>query len=374
MTATKTALFAPIRVGSMELEHRNVLAPLTRFRADDEHVHHDVAAEYYAQRGSFPGTMLITEATFIDPKAGTYDNAPGIYSRAQVDGWRKVVDAVHAKGSKVVMQLWALGRAADPKALKRETGEDVQSASDIPFEGGAKPRPLTKDEIKEYVGFYARAAKMFIEEAGGDACEIHNANGYLPDQFLQTNSNQRTDEYGGSVENRARFSLEILKAVTDAVGAERVGIRLSPYSTFQGMKMPLKDIHETFSYLVKQIAERHSDLAYIHAVESRIAGNADVPEDKAETLDFLQDLWAPRPFIVAGGFDPESARAAADSRENTLVAWGRLWISSPDLPRRVRDGIPLTPYNRDTFYLKGPTQTKGYTDYPTADETAPAKI
>jgi len=148
MTATKTALFQPIRVGSMQLEHRNVLAPLTRFRADDKHVHHEVAAEYYAQRGSFPGTMLITEATFIDPKASGYANVPGIWNDEQVQGWKRVVEAVHAKGSKLVMQLWALGRAADPKNLREETGEDVQSASDIAFEGGAKPRPLTKDEIK----------------------------------------------------------------------------------------------------------------------------------------------------------------------------------------------------------------------------------
>ncbi|BGP40772.1 hypothetical protein JCM10449v2_004737 [Rhodotorula kratochvilovae] len=360
-------LFQPIKVGSMELQHRVALAPLTRFRADEKHVHHEVAAEYYSQRGSTPGTMLITEATFIDPKAGGYKHVPGIYNAEQATGWKQVVDAVHAKGSKLVAQLWALGRAADPKVLKEETGEEVQSASDIAFEGGAKPRALTKEEIKDYVGYYARAAKMFVEEAGGDAVELHNANGYLLDQFLQSVSNNRTDEYGGSIENRARFPLEVLDAVVAAVGAERVGVRLSPYSTFQGMKMSSqKEIEETFSYYVKEVAARYTNLAYIHVVESRVQGNATVAADQNETLDFLYKLWTPRPFVVAGGFDAESAIAAADQYENTLVAFGRYFISNPDLPRRIKDGIAWTPYNRDTFYLQGPDKTEGYTDYPFA--------
>ncbi|GJN91149.1 hypothetical protein Rhopal_004167-T1 [Rhodotorula paludigena] len=364
--ASTSNLFKPVKVGRHMLEHRLAMAPLTRFRADASHVHHDVAATYYEQRGSAPGTLLITEATIIDPKAGIYRYAPGIYTPEQVAGWKKVVEAVHAKGSHIYLQLWALGRAADPEALKEETGEEVQSASDIAFEGGAKPRPLTKEEIKDYVSYYARAAKLFVEEAGGDGVEIHNANGYLLDQFLQTTSNARTDEYGGSVENRARFPLEVAAAVTGAVGADRVGIRLSPWSTFQGMKMPTDDVKETFSYFVRQLVERHPDLAYIHAVESRVAGNATIDASEQETLDFLHEIWAPRPFIIAGGFDAESAPVAADHDENTLVALGRYAISNPDFVRRIRDGIPLAPYNRDTFYLQGPEKTEGYTDYPFA--------
>jgi len=198
--SSDSTLFEPITVGDLRLSHRIVMAPLTRFRADAQHVHQPVAAEYYSQRASTPGTLLITEATFIDPKASGYANVPGIWNDEQVQGWKRVVEAVHAKGCKIFLQLWALGRAADADNLREETGEDVQSASDIAFEGGATPRPLTKDEIKvrssplssltpsspdsqplaqDYVSYYARAAKKFVEEAGGDGCEVHNANGTL---------------------------------------------------------------------------------------------------------------------------------------------------------------------------------------------------
>ncbi|GAA5871333.1 hypothetical protein JCM3774_000913 [Rhodotorula dairenensis] len=368
MSAT-SALFQPLRVGRMELKHRLAMAPLTRFRADQNHVHQDIAVEYYGQRASEPGTLLITEATFIDPVAGGYPNVPGIFTAEQVAGWKKVVDEVHRKGSFIYLQLWALGRAADPNNLKKEANADVVSASDIPFEGGAKPRPLSKAEIQDYVNYYARAAKLFVEEAGGDGVEIHNANGYLLDQFLQSVSNNRTDEYGGSIENRARFPLEVARAVTEAVGPDRVGIRLSPYSSFQGMKMKTtQEIKETFSYFVEQLRQRHPELAYIHAVESRIAGNTTVDVDEAENLDFLHDMWAPRPFLIAGGFDAETAPVAADKFSNTVVVIGRYFISNPDLVRRIREGIPLTKYNRDTFYLYGPDKKEGYTDYPFAEK------
>ncbi|KWU44494.1 NADH:flavin oxidoreductase/NADH oxidase [Rhodotorula sp. JG-1b] len=367
--ASSSALFQPIRVGRMDLKHRLAMAPLTRFRADEHHVHQDLAVEYYGQRASEPGTLLITEATFIDPVAGGYPNVPGCFNADQVAGWKKVVDEVHRKGSFIYLQLWALGRAADPSNLKKEANADVVSASDIPFEGGAKPRPLSKQEIQDYVNYYARAAKLFVEEAGGDGVEIHNANGYLLDQFLQSVSNNRTDEYGGSIENRARFPLEVARAVTDAVGADRVGIRLSPYSSFQGMKMKTtQGIKETFSYFVEQLRQRHPEMAYVHAVESRIAGNATVDVDDAETLDFLHDIWAPRPFLIAGGFDAETAPVAADKYSNTVVVMGRYFISNPDLVRRIREGIPLTKYNRDTFYLYGPDKKEGYTDYPFAEK------
>ncbi|POY70078.1 hypothetical protein BMF94_6914 [Rhodotorula taiwanensis] len=367
--AANSDLFKPLRVGKMDLKHRLAMAPLTRFRADSDHVHHEIAAEYYGQRACEPGTLLITEATFIDPLAGGYPNVPACVTPEQIAGWKKVVEEVHRKGSFIYLQLWALGRAADADCLRKESNADVVSASDIPFEGGAKPRPLTKSEIQDYVRYFARTAKAFVEEAGGDGVEIHNANGYLPDQFLQSVSNNRTDEYGGSVENRARFPLEIAKAVTDAVGADRVGIRLSPYSSFQGMKMKTtEEIKETFSYFVKELRDRHPEMGYVHAVESRIAGNTTVDTDQAETLDFMHDIWAPRPFFIAGGFDAETAPVAADKYSNTVVVFGRYFISNPDLVRRIREGIPLTKYNRDTFYLYGPDKTEGYTDYPFAEK------
>ncbi|BGP25260.1 hypothetical protein JCM10295v2_004183 [Rhodotorula toruloides] len=377
--AASSVLFRPIKVGRLELKQRLAMAPLTRFRADAQHVHQQPAVEYYGQRASAPGTLVITEATFIDPKAGGYPNVPGCYNQEQVAAWKKVVDEVHSKGSFIYLQLWALGRAADPGNLKKEFNADVVSASDVPFEGGAKPRALTKEEIQDYIGYYARAAKLFVEEAGGDGVEIHNANGelilhelglgYLLDQFLQTNSNKRTDEYGGSLENRARFPLEVAKAVSDAVGADRVGIRLSPYSTFQGMKMPdIKDIKETFSYFVTELRQRHPDFAYIHAVESRIAGNTTIEAAKDENLDFLYEIWTPRPFLIAGGFKPDTAVTAAEHYANSVVVFGRYFISNPDLVKRIKEGIELTEYNRETFYLYGPDKTEGYTDYPFADE------
>lgn len=202
-------------------------------------------------------------------------------------------------------------------------------------------------------------------------------------------SNKRTDEYGGSVENRARFPLEVLDAVCAAVGPSRVGVRLSPYSPWQGMGMPQADVDETFGYYVRQVRERHADLAYLHCVTARMAGILDVEGVKAEqSLDFIvrpplalvharrcselmmpslqRDLWSPRPLILAGGFDTESARVAADSGENTLIAMGRYYIANPDLPRRVRERIPFTPYERDLFYQNGPDKVHGYTDYPFA--------
>ncbi|BGP16888.1 hypothetical protein JCM10213_007333 [Rhodosporidiobolus nylandii] len=370
MVSPDSALFKPLKVGNLELSNRVVLAPLTRFRANERHEPQEVHGTYYAQRGSYPGTLLITEATFIDEKAGLYPGAPGIYTAEQVEGWKKVVKAVHEKKSYLALQLWAIGRAADEKTTRLELpNHEVVSASDVAYEGGSKPRPLTKAEIQDYVHYYARAAKNFVHEAGGDAVEIHGANGYLLDQFLQTTSNKRTDEYGGSVENRARFMLEVVDAVCEAVGEERVGLRLSPYSPFQGMKMDkIEDIKETFSYVVNQLVLKHPKMAYIHAVESRIAGNETVETGAEENLDFLRDIWAPRPFIVAGGFTAEHGPELADEHENNLICYGRYFISNPDLVHRLKNNITLTPYDRNTFYLIGPHETRGYIDYPFADE------
>ncbi|GAA5911825.1 alkene reductase [Sporobolomyces salmoneus] len=365
--AANTVLFEPLTVGDIKLSNRIALAPLTRFRNSASHSPKEPAVEYYAQRAEYEGTLLITEATFVDAKAGSYSHGPGLYTPEHVEGWKKVVEAVHAKGSHIYLQLWALGRAADPKVLKEETGSDVVSSSDVAFEGGAKPRPLTKEEIADFVGYYARCAKMFVEECGGDGVEIHGANGYLLDQFLQTTANKRTDEFGGSIENRARFPLQVVDAVVKAVGAKKTGIRLSPYSTFQGMKMDkLEDIHETFTYFVNQIKDRHPDFAYIHAVESRIGGNDDVPADEKETLDFLYDIWTPRPFLVAGGFKQDNAVAEAEKFKNSVIVFGRYFISNPDLVQRVKEGVPFADYDRSTFYVYGPENTHGYTDYPKA--------
>lgn len=354
-------LFQPLKVGNVELKNRLAMAPLTRFRASDEHVHLPMAAEYYAQRASVPGTLLVTEATFISPDAAGAANVPGIWNQAQIDAWKKVTDAVHQKGSFIYLQLWALGRVADVKQAEKENFT-IMGASPIPAgEGYPTPKEMTVEDIKKAVSNYAQAAKNAIA-AGFDGVEIHGANGYLVDQFLQDNSNQRTDNYGGSIENRSRFAFEVAKAVVDAVGAEKTGIRLSPFSEFQGMRM--KDPLPQFSDIVKKLASLN--LAYLHLVEARIAGNADV--EATDKLDSLIDLF-PGPLLIAGGFKPDTAKRLVDEtmpKRDIVVVFGRYFISTPDLVYRLQKGIDFAPYNRDTFYL--PKQTKGYTDYPFSEE------
>ncbi|KZV75902.1 NADH:flavin oxidoreductase/NADH oxidase [Peniophora sp. CONT] len=353
-------LFTPLKVGNALLQHRIVLAPLTRLRADDKHVHTDLAVKYYEQRASTPGTLLVTEGTFIAPQAGGVPNAPGIWNDQQIAAWTKVTEAVHAKGGFIFMQLWALGRTAVAAVLKREGPYEVVGASAIPLDAEhAIPRPLTMEEIKEYVQWYAQAAKNAVR-AGFDGVEIHSANGYILDQFLQTKSNERTDDYGGSVENRIRFVSEVLDAVTDAIGPERTGIRLSPWSSFMGMRM--QDPVPTFSAVVNYAVAHHPKLAYIHVIEPRVDGIKDIAEIPAgESNDFIRDIWSPRPLILAGGFTRELALSATERDKNVLVGVGRHYIANPDLPRRWMHGVALTPYNRQTFSTKG---AEGYTDYP----------
>lgn len=368
--AMSSKLFQPLQVGNNALQHRLVMAPLTRYRASDDHVQLDFVPEYYAQRASVPGTLIITEATFISARASGYPNIPGIYNAAQIAAWKKVTEAVHAKGSFIWLQLWALGRAANPKVLAKEGNFRVVSSSAVPIAPGkAVPEPLTEAEIWEFIGDYAQAARNAIA-AGFDGVEIHGANGYLVDQFIQDTCNQRTDGWGGSVEKRARFGLEVAKAVVDAVGADRVAIRLSPFSEFQGMKM--KDPVSQFSYLAKGLKKLR--LAYLHVVESRVAGPMDC--ESTEKVNFLVDIWSgTSPVFIAGGFRPELAFKAVDEEfknHDVAVVFGRYFISNPDLPFRINKGIPLTPYNRDTFYKA--KSRDGYTDYDFSREFDGAKL
>lgn len=357
--AEPSELLAPLRVGKNLLQHRVVMAPLTRYRADDDHVPSPLAPLYYGQRASCPGTLIITEATFIAQHCGGYANVPGIYNEAQVNAWRPVTEAVHAKGSFIFCQLWCLGRTADPSVAQRE-GFEMVAPSNVPL-NDVPVRELSKHEIPELVEAYAKAALRAIE-AGFDGVEIHAANGYMVDQFLQDMTNRREDEYGGSPENRSRFACEVADAISQAIGSDRVGIRLSPYSTFQGMKM--EDPRPQFTDVITKLSQRN--LAYVHVVEARIAGNQDVTSAAAETLDFAMDAWGDdRPFIVAGGYTPENVRHALESkyatRNNLAVAFGRYFLSTPDLPFRIDKGIAPNPYNRSTFYI--PKSPEGYIDY-----------
>lgn len=355
-----SALFQPTRIGALPLQHRIVMAPLTRYRANADNVPLPIVKEYYKQRASVPGSMIITEGTFISPQAGGFANVPGIWNEAQISAWREITDAVHENGSLIVCQLWAIGRAADANLLAK-TGHEVTSPSDLPIsEEGATPRPLSEEGIRSFIEDYATAAKNAIT-AGFDAVEIHGANGYLCDQFLQDVSNKRTDRWGGSIENRARFGLEVAKAVAGAVGADRTGYRVSPWSPFQAMKM--SDPVPQFSYLAQQL--RDLGLAYIHIVQARISGGETV-EVAAESVDFLLDIWkdASGVAILAGGFTPESGVATAEKYKDVpvAIAFGRSYLANPDLPHRIQHAISLNAYNRATFYT--PESPIGYIDYP----------
>ncbi|KAJ6625225.1 NADH:flavin oxidoreductase/NADH oxidase [Mycena sp. CBHHK59/15] len=362
-------LFQPITLGPLSLKHRVVLSPLSRLRSDANHVPIlPLVKEYYTQRGSTPGTLLIAESTIITAKAGGFPNMPGVWTPEQIKAWKEIVESVHAQGSFIFLQLLALGRAALPAILKAEDPTlPFVSASNIPITEGAeeRPRPLTIGEIEEYVGLYSQAAKNAMD-AGFDGVEIHAANGCLLDQFLQDVSNDRTDAYGGNIENRAHFPLQVIKAVTQVVGQNRTGIRFSPWSPYAGMGMA--DPISTFSYIVSEIKRLYPEFAYIHIIEPRISADSTVDpslENTSQSNDFIREIWGDRPLISAGGYTRETAIKLAE-RKNALVSFGRTFIANPDLPLRLEKDIPLNPYDRSTFYLMGQDVPTGYTDQPFA--------
>jgi len=355
MTATATSpLFSPFQLGPFTLSNRVVLAPMTRVRADAEGRVRPSTAEYYAQRAS--GGLLVTEATQVLPNGKGGPGTPGLHSDEQIAAWRRVTDAVHARGGRIFAQLWHTGRAAHPSFLAAEH-QDVVGASPIAIEGAvwtpagrvpyATPRPLTLDEIPRYVAAYADAARNAIA-AGFDGVEIHGANGYLLDQFLRDGSNHRTDAYGGSVENRARLLLEVTRAVADAVGAERVGVRVSPTNPFQSMHD--SDPATTFGYVVARLAPL--GIAYLHVSEG---------SDEARALTPALKQAFGGPVIVAGGYDRDRAEAVLAAGAADLVAFGVPYLANPDLPERLRDGLPLNQPDPSTFYGG---DERGYTDYP----------
>ncbi|KAL1744911.1 hypothetical protein HDZ31DRAFT_37524 [Schizophyllum fasciatum] len=370
MSAPK--LLQSIKVGAVTLQHRVVLAPMTRMRCTADNVPFPIVKEYYAQRASAPGTLLVSEATQIAPPAGGLPNIPGIHNDAQVAAWREIADGVHAKESFIFVQLWAMGRAAVPAVLKAG-GYPYVSASAIKLEDKDEtPRELTKEEIKQYIEWYAQAAANAIK-AGVDGVEIHGANGYLVDQFLQDVSNTRSDEYGGSIEKRARFGLEVVDAVVKAIGPERTAIRLSPWGVSQGMGM--KDPKPQFGYFVEQLKARHPNLAYVHLVESRVKGLMTVPPeeyDPAKSNDFIRAIWAPRPLISCGAYSRKLALEIAETKGD-LIGVGRNFISNPDIVERWRNDWQLSPYKRDLFYIPG-GGPEGYLDYPFATEAQKVKV
>ncbi|QCB47829.1 alkene reductase [Hydrogenophaga sp. PAMC20947] len=363
-----TTLFDPIQVGAIHLANRIVMAPLTRNRAPDA-IPTPLMATYYTQRAS--AGLLITEATAISQQAQGYSDVPGIYAQEHVEGWKAVTESVHAAGGKIVTQLWHVGRISHtelqphfgapvaPSAI-RANAKTVLFKDGLPaFVDTSEPRALDAAEIPGIVQDYRHAALSAIA-AGFDGVEIHAANGYLIDQFLKTGSNRRTDDYGGSIENRARFLLEVLAAVTDAIGGDRTGIRLSPVT-------PANDADDDapqplFEYVMRELAPLK--LAFLHIIEGSTGGPRDLPErpfDYAAMKAAYRSAGGQGAWMVNNGYDlPMSEQALKDGDD--LVAYGRSYIANPDLVARLMAGGPFNKAERATFYGGG---AKGYTDYPT---------
>ena len=351
-------LFSLVKLGGIELKNRMVMAPLTRNRAGEGGVPHDLNVTYYAQRAS--AGLIITEATPISLMAHGYPALPGIYTKEQVAGWKKVVDAVHEKGGKIVLQLWHVGRISHPSLLN---GALPVAPSAIKPAGKAftyqglvdyvEPRALKVSELPTIVQDYVHATKCAIA-AGFDGVEIHAANGYLLDQFLRDGSNTRTDNYGGSFENRARLLMEVTKAVVDVIDADKVGVRLSPANPFNDMRD--SNPQALFEYVVQQL--NGFNLAYLHVVEGGIAGGG-----TADAFDFVALRKVFKGAYMANlGYDKARGNAAIASGFADCVAFGVPFIANPDLVARYKADAPLNEANSKTFY--GGTE-KGYTDYPT---------
>jgi N-ethylmaleimide reductase len=363
-------LFTPIRIGAFDLTHRIVLAPLTRMRSEmPGNVPGAAMVEYYAQRAT-PGGLLIAEATYVARQGNGGYGSPGIETDEQASGWRKVVDAVHAKGATILLQLWHVGRVSHA-SLQPNGGQPIApSAIDAGLATLLKdgpglatsPREIALAEIPTIVAQYRRAAER-AKAAGFDGVEIHGANGYLIDQFLQDGSNKRTDAYGGSIENRARFLFEVVDAVAGVWGPDRVGVRIGPSNTFN--EMHDSDPRALFSHVAAGLRDRR--ISYLHIIEPRIKGNTEIEVRPPIAATILKPIFE-GPIVAAGGFDREEAIAIVERGGADLVAFGRHFIANPDLPLRLREGLPLNAYDRSTFYYGG---ARGYADYPFSQ---PAKV
>ena len=367
MTATHTEspLFSPFTVGRLTLPNRIVLAPMTRVRASAAGIIPEMAAEYYGRRAS--GGLLVTEATQVLPNGAGGPGTPGIHNDEQVAAWRHVTDAVHAAGGRIYVQLWHTGRAAHPSFLP--AGSEIVSASAVAIEGEVftpagrvpyvTPRALTLADIPQYVEAYAHGARNAIA-AGFDGVEIHAANGYLIDQFLRDGSNRRTDAYGGSIENRTRFLLDVVRAVTSAIGADRTGVRVSPTNAFQSMQD--SDPAALFGFVAQQLDA--FGLAYLHVLEPVRADHPSADKAGRVVAPALRAAFR-GPFILNGGYDRAAADAAIADGHADLIAFGVPYLANPDLPERYARNAPLNAPNPATFYGGG---AEGYIDYPTLDE------
>lgn len=348
-------LSSPLKIGDFEIKNRLVMAPLTRSRSGERRVPNDLMLAYYQQRAG--AGLILTEATVISPKAVGYEDTPGLWSEEQARAWHPIIDAVHAQGAKIVVQLWHVGRISDPQLL----GGDVPVApSAIQPEGHVSllrpkrpfvtPRALSVEEIHEIVVQYKHAAEL-AKVAGFDGVELHAANGYLIDQFLQSGTNQRSDEYGGSVENRARLLLQVVDAFIEVWGAGRVGVHIAP----RGDSHDMSDANplETFGYVMQQLSQRH--IAFVFSREY-VADDSIGPKLRKQ----FSGAWIANENLTA-----ESAQRILAKGEADAVSFGKAAIANPDLYERLIHNKPLNTLNPDTLYAKG---AEGYTDYPTLQE------
>ena len=361
---TKSKLFEPFQLGAIRLEHRIVMPPLTRLRSNPDDSASEMMIEHYGQRAS-KGGLIIIEAATVSRNGIGYQGMPGIYDDRHIEGYRKIAEAIHAKGGFVYAQIIHTGRVSHT-ALQPAGGVPL-APSVVPYSGHSfvngefvpvtPAREITKAEIQAILQDYKAAAQRALA-AGVDGVEIHSANGYLPDEFLQDGSNHRTDEYGGSIENRARFLLQIVETVTGVWGPGRVGVRISPTGVFN--EMTDSNPEALFGYVAKEL--NRFDLAYLHVIEPRIAG--DVTKEDAENDAPIASKWLRQiyrgPLLAAGGFTKQSAEQILTQGDADLTAFGRLFTSNPDLPERFRYDLPLTPYDRSAFW--GGTELS-YTDF-----------
>ena len=353
----RSSLFNPLKLGALTLPNRIIMAPLTRCRADDGHVPSDLMAEYYSQRAT--AGLIVAEATMVMEGNSAFWREPGIYSDAQVAGWRKVTDAVHAKGGLIFLQLWHGGRATHPLL---NNGQQPVAPSAIAIEGdevhtpeGKKPyvtpRELRDDELPGIVEGFRKAAQN-AKAAGFDGVEVHGANGYLLDEFLRDGANKRTGAYGGPIENRARLLLEVTDAAITVWGADRVGVRISPLNSFNSMSD--SDPVGVTSYVAAQLAKR--GVAYLHLMRADFFG--------VQQGDVVSPARAAFPGVLIGnmGYSPSDAAESVAAGMLEAVAFGHHYVSNPDLVERVRVGAAFAEPDAATFYSQGPA---GYTDYPT---------
>ena len=360
-----TTIFDSLKIGDLTLKNRFIMAPLTRMRSQQPgNIPHELNAKYYSQRAT--AGLIISEATQVSQTGQGYPATPGIYSANQVNGWKLVTNAVHEKEGKIFLQLWHVGRISHkshqpnnelpiaPSAIKPSGGTYSKDWKQVAFE---TPRALENSEIPTIIEEFKQGAKN-AKEAGFDGVEVHGANGYLLDQFLQDGSNTRTDNYGGAIENRARLLLEVVDEAISVWSAGRVGVRLSPFGTFNDMKdsNPIA----LFTYVLEELEKRK--IAYVHLIEPRATnagGDDNINKEAANIAEIFRKSFK-GVLISAGGYSAETAKEAVESGLSDAVAFGRLYISNPDLVRRVKEEKELNKYDRVTFY--GGAE-KGYTDY-----------